>query len=90
MSSMSHATISKWQRDEEGGYTAEFDGWVLKVKWHPEPGRGFSWEAEGPTGKFKSDDLCEEIEVAMAHAEAQMPAAPVGPTEDAPAHGHAH
>ena len=86
MSSMTHATISKWQRDEEGGYTAGFDGWVLRVKWHPEgsehhfgghgPSHGFSWEAEGPTGKSKAIELCEEIEVAMAHAEAQMPVGP--------------
>jgi hypothetical protein len=68
-----HATISAWQREEDGSYAAEIRGWKLHVRWVPErPGerRGFRWEAEGPAGqKLEAPQLCEEIEVAMATAE---------------------
>ncbi|MRG91212.1 hypothetical protein [Polyangium spumosum] len=68
-----HATVSIWQREHDGTYVAELDGYKLKLTWKPEaPGerRGFCWEAERD-GKeaAKSDELFEEAEVAMAHAE---------------------
>ena len=73
MSGMRHATISAWTREEDGSYAAELHGWALHVTWHPESGasrRGFRWEARPPAGpKLTSDELYEEIEVAMAHAE---------------------
>lgn len=70
-----HATVSLWQRDEHSGtYSAELEGYTLKLTWQPEePGkrRGFRWQAE-QDGKdvFKSDELHEEAELAMAQAEA--------------------
>ena len=68
-----HATISLWQRAEDGGYEAEKNEWKLHVAWTPESAgkRGFSWEAHGPSdAKAKSTELYEEIELAMADAEA--------------------
>ena len=70
-----HASVSLWQRDEhDGTYTAEINGYTLRLKWKPEaPGerRGFTWEAS-QEGKepLKADELHEEPEIAMAHAEA--------------------
>jgi hypothetical protein len=93
MSAMRHATLSKWQRQEDGSYQAEINGWTLRVKWRPEsPGvqRGFWWEAEQPGKKARSPEIHEEIEVAMAHAEEH--AAPVADAHDEKAAeaGHAH
>jgi hypothetical protein len=74
MSVLMHATISAWNRHEDGSYAAEINGWTLHVKWKPEAPeerRGFHWEASGPGGiKLTSSRLHEEIEVAMAEAEA--------------------
>lgn len=73
MSGMRHATISAWQRHEDGSYAAEINGWNLKVKWRPESPderRGFLWEAEKEGGsKLAASAVCEEMEVAMAEAE---------------------
>ncbi len=88
MSHMKHATISAWQRHEEGGYAAEINGWTLRVKWHPETvntARGFSWEAERPGTRLRSEEIFEEIEVAMADAEAKV-ALEASATEAIPAH----
>lgn len=74
MSHLKHATVSAWQRDHEGKYTAEINGFTLTVAWQPESAtepRGFAWTAEGPDGqKRRGEDLHEEIEIAMAEAEA--------------------
>jgi hypothetical protein len=74
MSALMHATVSAWNREEDGSYVAEINGVHLHVKWKPEaPGqrRGFFWESSGPgDAKRTSDHLHEEIEVAMAEAEA--------------------
>ena len=81
MSGMRHPTISAWQRQEGGGYTAELHGWTLRVRWHPESaggGRGFTWEAEQTGSKLSSEETFEEIEVAMAHAEARVAPARTG------------
>lgn len=69
-----HANVSIWQREHDGTYVAELCGYKLKLTWKPEaPGerRGFSWEAT-QEGKepLKSNELHEEPEIAMAHAEA--------------------
>jgi hypothetical protein len=80
-----HATISAWQRQhEDGSYTAEIDGWTLRVKWKPEGAayvgrsgapvppeerRGFTWEAEKDEKKLSGAEVHEEIELAMASAE---------------------
>ena len=82
MSGMRHATISAWQRHEDGSYAAELHGWSLHVAWHPEEGgkRGFSWRAEQGDRKLTSTEIHEEIEVAMAEAEAQTDP---GPGQDA-------
>jgi hypothetical protein len=69
-----HATVSMWQREHDGSYVAEMNGYKLHVTWKPEaPGerRGFRWKAE-MEGKeaASSDELCEEPEIAMAYAEA--------------------
>ncbi len=97
MSGMRHATISAWQRHADGGYGAARNGWSLRIKWHPESpngGRGFSWEAEQGSNKLASDEIFEEIEVAMAHAEEHVaadPATTVGdPGTAAPGDGHVH
>jgi hypothetical protein len=86
MSGMRHPTLSAWQRHEDGSYAAEINGWVLRVKWHPEERgqRGFSWEAAYGGEKFRSTEIHEEIEVAMAEAEAHVDAA----ASAAPAPGH--
>jgi hypothetical protein len=71
-----HATISAWQRQEDGSYAAEIRGHSLRVRWVSErPGqrRGFCWEVRGPTGqRVASHEVEEEIEVAMAAAEEQI------------------
>ena len=75
MSVLMHATIPAWQRDHDGSYKADLHGWSLRVRWRPEGPdgeRGFWWEAERPDQPARrtvSDELHEEIEVAMAHAE---------------------
>ena len=74
MSRIKHATVSAWQRDHEGTYTAELNGYTLKVVWQPEGDRtprGFRWEAVAADGStLTTRDLHEEIEIAMAEAEA--------------------
>jgi hypothetical protein len=65
-------TISLWQREEDGSYKAELEGFQLHVKWRPESSdsrRGFLWIAEGPATKLEADDVVEEIEQAMGNAE---------------------
>ena len=86
MSGMRHPTISAWQRQEDGGYQAEIHGWSLRVVWHPESrqGRGFSWVAEREGERLKSEEIYEEIEVAMGAAEALVSPDPA-PAEDAEA-----
>ena len=73
MSEMMHATVSAWNRREDGSYAAEINGWNLRVKWRPETaaeGRGFLWEARGPNReRLSSHEVHEEIELAMAEAE---------------------
>lgn len=70
---LKHANVSAWQRDEDGSYKTELDGWELRVRWSPEaPGRrrGFRWSAERPGGPaLHSHEIHEEIEVAMCEAE---------------------
>ena len=94
MSGMRHPTVSAWQRQEDGSYAAEINGWALRVVWHPEgeaqghgPSRGFSWAAEQGAKKLASGEIYEEIEVAMGHAEEQ---ADPPPQADTPAGGHEH
>jgi hypothetical protein len=97
MSGMRHATISAWQRHEDGSYAAELHGWTLHVSWHPEEHgqRGFSWQAEQGETKIVNTEIHEEIEVAMAAAEAHADPGP-GHDADEPAaaeggdHGHHH
>jgi hypothetical protein len=69
-----HASVSIWQREHDGTYVAELNGYTLRLTWQPEEPdkrRGFRWQAE-QEGKvvMKPEDLQEEAEVAMAHAEA--------------------
>ena len=81
-----HATVALWQREEDGSYQAEKNGWKLHVSWTPEPPpgkdgkpRGYTWKAEGPDGKkAESPESIEEIELAMAAAELVTGDAPVG------------
>lgn len=72
--SIKHATVSSWQRDHDGTYTAEINGFKLKVTWVPEGGsdpKGFRWEGEGPEGqRIGNKETQEEIELTMAEAEA--------------------
>jgi hypothetical protein len=71
---MRHPTLSAWQRREDGSYAAEIQGWTLEVRWHPESAhahRGFTWKAEREGNKLSSDEIHEEIEVAMGEAEAE-------------------
>ena len=72
MSQHKHATVSSWQRDHDGTYTAEINGYALKVIWQPEGNaRGFRWEGTSPDGKtIGNRESHEEIELAMAEAEA--------------------
>lgn len=77
-----HANVALWQREEDGSYQAERNGWKLHVMWVPEvkagpaPGeegerpRGYVWKAKGPDGAdAQSSVSVEEIELAMAAAE---------------------
>ena len=74
-----HAKMSAWQREHDGTYKAEIDGFSLLVEWHPEEqpsgrsneaGRGFSWRVETADGKvYECQEKAEEIEMAMAGAE---------------------
>ncbi|MFO0614583.1 MAG: hypothetical protein U0414_18505 [Polyangiaceae bacterium] len=64
--------VSLWQREEDGSYKAEIDGFALHVEWKPEKDgqRGYVWHATGPAEeKLESDHLVEEIEEAMGDAE---------------------
>lgn len=74
MSNLKHATVSVWQRDHDGAYSAEINGYKLEVTWQPDGGtdpRGFRWKGEGPTGRrIGNREPQEEIEHAMAEAEA--------------------
>jgi hypothetical protein len=101
MSGMRHPTISAWQRQEDGSYAAEIDGWALQVRWRPEsPGsthggheerRGFLWTAEQAGKRLAAEEVSEEIEVAMGQAEAAIdprPAVPVAEGAEAEHHGH--
>lgn len=75
MSDMRHPTVSAWQRQENGSYAAEINGWTLRTVWHPERSgehRGFGWTAERDGKKLASHEIHEEIEVAMGHAEAEV------------------
>jgi hypothetical protein len=69
-----HANVSLWQREHDGTYIAELGGYTLRLTWQPEePGkqRGFRWQAERDEhDTFKSEELHEEAELAMAQAEA--------------------
>ena len=70
-----HPNISLWQREEDGSYKSDQDGWTLHVSWHPETKeegkrRGFSWAAESSEGKkLEGEGVHEEIETAMSLAE---------------------
>ena len=70
---LARATVLLWQREEDGSYQAEKDGWTLHVKWTPQPPKGgaygYSWSAEGPSGTKASSELLEEAEIAMMQAE---------------------
>ena len=77
MSGHRHATVSAWTRSEEGGYTAEIAGWTLHVTFQPErpeKRRGFTWEAKKDDSTLRGDELHEEMEDAMAEAEARIEA----------------
>jgi hypothetical protein len=68
-----HPNIAAWQREEDGSYKSELEGYSLHVVWRPESKdarRGFRWKLEGP-GEIKreADEIHEEIEMAMAEAE---------------------
>lgn len=68
-----HANVRLWQREEDGSYKAEIDGLTLHVAWRPESPtarRGFSWKVHGPDTAVESESVEEEIELAMASAEA--------------------
>lgn len=68
-----HAKVRLWQREEDGSYKAEIDGLTLHVAWRPESAsarRGFTWKVHGPDTSIESDKIEEEIELAMASAEA--------------------
>ena len=88
MSVLKHATVSAWQRDEQGGYRSEKNGWELRVTWKPASRshrRGFLWQAAragGPT--LRAPEVHEEIEIAMAEAEevALPESTPANPTID--------
>ncbi len=95
MSGHRHATISAWQRHEDGSYAAELHGWTLRVVWHPEESgrRGFSWQAEQGDKKLRSTEVHEEIELAMVEAEEQTaPAEAPEPalSTDGGSGGHGH
>ncbi len=72
-----HAHMRAWQREEDGSYKAEIEGFTLHVTWKPErPGerRGFTYEVKSAEGEAvpsgaEGPELFEEIEHAMATAE---------------------
>jgi hypothetical protein len=91
MSGMRHPTVSAWQRQEDGSYAAEIDGWALRVRWRAESAgerRGFLWTAEKPGARLAADEVAEEIEVAMGHAEEAIEPAADGAAEGAEAAHH--
>lgn len=69
-----HPNISEWTRDHDTGvYSAEVDGWTLSVRWTPNARdrRGFfTWEAEKGDTQRAAERNFEELEIAMAAAEA--------------------
>ena len=69
-----HPTISEWTHDEEtGGYMADIHGFELVVTWTPntKDARGyFSWRATKDDEEHVSEEGFEEMELAMADAEA--------------------
>jgi hypothetical protein len=84
-----HPTLTAWNREEDGSYRAEIDGWTLDVTFRPEKDgerRGFSWTATGPEDrKLSADGVQEEMEDAMADAEhaAKEAASAMGSSEGA-------
>ncbi|NUP13510.1 MAG: hypothetical protein HOW73_46325 [Polyangiaceae bacterium] len=68
-----HANVRAWEREEDGSYKSELEGYSLHVVWRPEkPGerRGFIWKVAGPDGVVaEAHGVEEEIELAMARAE---------------------
>ncbi len=70
-----HPNIAAWQREEDGSYASEVEGWSLHVAWRPEGSdpelrRGFLWKVTSPEGDaVEATDVEEEIEMAMALAE---------------------
>jgi hypothetical protein len=84
-----HATIAAWHRHEDGAYSAEIEGWNLRVAWKPEgdvlhPGKhGFAWTAERGGTEVIGEDIFEEMEVAMADAEHRTAPAAVLPGDPA-------
>ena len=88
MSNLRHATLSAWQRDHDGSYSAEINGYRLAVTWQPETDkepRGFRWEGTAPDGsRIGNRETHEEIELAMAEAEAATePSEVPAPEEEA-------
>ena len=69
-----HPTLTAWTRDEhDGRYRAELHDWKLEVSWTPNDGgvRGFfAWKAERDGKETSADRSYEELEHAMAAAEA--------------------
>ena len=61
--------MSLWQREPDGSYAAQMNGFNLHVRWRPESAHsrhGFSFSGDGPLGrKIESREIFEEIEVAM-------------------------
>ena len=73
-----HPTISAWTRDDETGqYTADLHDFTLHVTWTPntKKERGFfAWRIEKDGEETATCvEKYEEIEVAMAAAEAELP-----------------
>jgi hypothetical protein len=70
-----HPNIAAWQREEDGSYKSEVDGFAVHVVWRPESRdasvpRGFLWKVEGPNGeKAEAAEVIEEIEIAMSLGE---------------------
>jgi hypothetical protein len=69
-----HPTLTAWTRDEhDGRYRAELHDWKLWVSWTPNTGgvRGsFGWKAERDGKEHVGEGTFEELELAMAAAEA--------------------
>lgn len=81
-----HPNIAGWTRDHDtGAYSTEVDGWTLVVRWTPNTRerRGFfAWEAEKDGAKETGERHYEEMEVAMAAAEAFARGPSVAPASD--------